>query len=245
MKIKRLYNYTLVELLAAMTVFTVLMLALMYFLSSAQKIWTDSGSKVTMFEDARIALNLIARDLQCAYYNDAYYGPFYCSDADSGYYRQIDLVAKLDEKPDPACKTNLAEVTYLWDHATASSTFCSLKRGVIGDNSGSWDFTTCDNTNWTTIFNSTYSSSSMIEVIPRVVDFKILPLKRDLSGGSVQSAGDKEFPYAVLISISLLDKNSYKKWHDALGSTDFNHDLVKNNKRTFQKIVLLGDRGQY
>lgn len=63
-------SFTLVELIVAMGVFSVIMLALVQFISVAQKIWSEYGKKTTCFEDAIIALDLITRDLQGVLYNE-------------------------------------------------------------------------------------------------------------------------------------------------------------------------------
>ncbi|OGV36809.1 MAG: hypothetical protein A2020_03265 [Lentisphaerae bacterium GWF2_45_14] len=251
----RVMPYSLIELLAAMAVFTILILALMQFTSSAQKIWTGSNAKTMMFEDARIALNLIARDLQCAYYNSTYYGPYKVYDqvATSADFDRIDFVAKLSEKPafnTGTSSTNLAEVRYWWEGPTAADDLrCKLYRSVVGDVlTTEWNFYTCTEDGQDAVFpagdinpGTTVNSS---DVIPYVVDFSIKPLKATLASGALQLATDQaEFPYAVIISISLLEKGYYLKWQGT-GSTDTGHILVKNNKRTFSKIVLLGDRGQ-
>ena len=62
------HAFTLLELLISMGVFAILMLALMQFFSSAQTIWTTSNAKTDMFENAKIAMNLIATDLMNLYY---------------------------------------------------------------------------------------------------------------------------------------------------------------------------------
>lgn len=63
-------RFTLVELLVSMGVFTLLMFVLIRFFDSAQKAWTLSSQRNMVYENARIALDLITRDLQCALYND-------------------------------------------------------------------------------------------------------------------------------------------------------------------------------
>ena len=66
---KRIRRYfTLLELLVSMGVFALLMLALMQYFSSAQNIWTMSNSKTDMYENAKIAMNIISADLMNIYY---------------------------------------------------------------------------------------------------------------------------------------------------------------------------------
>ena len=66
----RLCCFTLLELFVSMGVFAILMLALMQFFTSAQSIWTRSNTRYDMYDNARLALNLMATDLQCLYYDD-------------------------------------------------------------------------------------------------------------------------------------------------------------------------------
>jgi type II secretory pathway pseudopilin PulG len=68
-KVKILKRYfTLIELMAAMGVFAIIMLIMLSFFSSAQKAWTNCINRGQVYENARIAMDLISRDLQCVYY---------------------------------------------------------------------------------------------------------------------------------------------------------------------------------
>ncbi len=66
---KRL-RFTLVELIMAMAVFSVLSLVMMRFYSSAQQIWSKSSQRSEIYGDAHIALDLMARELQAAMYEN-------------------------------------------------------------------------------------------------------------------------------------------------------------------------------
>ena len=69
-KIFRRLRFTLVELIMAMAVFSILALIMMRFYSSAQQIWSKSSQRSEMYNDAHIALDLMARELQCVMYNN-------------------------------------------------------------------------------------------------------------------------------------------------------------------------------
>jgi type II secretory pathway component PulJ len=56
----------LVELLAAMAVLVVMMFLLFQFIAGAQRAWSAATSSQEVYEKARIALDLITRDLQSA-----------------------------------------------------------------------------------------------------------------------------------------------------------------------------------
>ena len=54
----------------AMAVFSVLSLIMMRFYSSAQQVWSKAAQRADMYNDAHIALDLMARELQCVMYNN-------------------------------------------------------------------------------------------------------------------------------------------------------------------------------
>lgn len=73
MKIKNAIQkrfFTLVEVIVSMAVFAILMLGLMQFFSSAQNLWTRTGSRNVSYDEARTAMNMLATDLMCAYYEE-------------------------------------------------------------------------------------------------------------------------------------------------------------------------------
>jgi len=63
---KTTHTFTLLELLVAMAVFSVMMTVLMQFFSSAQKVTSASEKRTTVFSDARVAMELMARDIKSA-----------------------------------------------------------------------------------------------------------------------------------------------------------------------------------
>lgn len=66
----RLTSYfSLIELITAMVVFTLIMAVMMGLFRSAQQSWTRSNERTTIFENANLAMDLISRDLQCAVYD--------------------------------------------------------------------------------------------------------------------------------------------------------------------------------
>lgn len=72
MKKRKIYKlpFTLVEVIVSMGVFAILMLGLMQFFSSAQNVWSAANSKSISFDEARTAMNMLATDLMCAYYEE-------------------------------------------------------------------------------------------------------------------------------------------------------------------------------
>lgn len=60
--------FTLVELLVAMAVFSVMLLLMMQFFSGAQRIWVSTEQKNNLYADARVAMDLISTFLQGTYF---------------------------------------------------------------------------------------------------------------------------------------------------------------------------------
>ncbi|MFA6293676.1 MAG: hypothetical protein WC637_17950 [Victivallales bacterium] len=143
-------HFTLIELMAAMGVFAIIMLVMLTFFSSAQKAWTNCINRGQIYENARIAMDLIARDLQCAYYEKDKV-PFW----HKGYtnYRAVALayaaydqealcfVSATNVAPD-GCKSKICEIKYqLYNYDPAIPTPNSgdpklegwLLRSVTGD----------------------------------------------------------------------------------------------------------------
>ena len=63
-------RFTLVELIMAMAVFSILALIMMRFYSSAQQVWSKASQRTEMYNDAHVALDLMARELQCVMYDN-------------------------------------------------------------------------------------------------------------------------------------------------------------------------------
>jgi Tfp pilus assembly protein PilW len=62
--------FTLLELILAMGILSVIMVIMLSFFSAAQKAWMTSSANSEIYENARVAMDLMTRDLQAALYND-------------------------------------------------------------------------------------------------------------------------------------------------------------------------------
>ncbi len=73
MSIRRKNNirhYTIVEVMMAMGIFLVMMTIMMQFFTSAQKVWNLASKKNMLYADARVAMNLMTRELQSMLYDN-------------------------------------------------------------------------------------------------------------------------------------------------------------------------------
>jgi type II secretory pathway pseudopilin PulG len=67
---KKKKPFTLLELILAMGILSVMMVLMLSFFSAAQKAWMTSSANAEIYENARVAMDLMTRDLQSALYND-------------------------------------------------------------------------------------------------------------------------------------------------------------------------------
>ena len=96
---RRRNSFTLIEVLVATTVLSVLLLLIMSVLNQTQDSWRSSKSRVSQFRDARVAFELINRNLSQAMlntYRDYYYDSTRSNvpagnEAPSRYQRQSEL----------------------------------------------------------------------------------------------------------------------------------------------------------
>lgn len=257
--------FTLLELIVAMGIFSILMLMLMQFFSGTQKIWTESEKRNTTYADARIAMDLMASMLQSTFYQ---YNavPFYIvkgkdkAGNNKQGFDQIYFVAKSPVKLASNANSNLYEVEFSALPIVANKN--QLYINYIGDNvitptvqvPGVPYYNWENSTDYTKLTDLNFATSS--EIIPYVTGLEFIPFQKNSASGLVMdtnySAGaTSDFPYAVQIKLTMLDKKSYKLWTEAMGSTgDPNGDssgsdretFRKSNERTFTRMVFLGDR---
>ena len=133
----RKLRFTLVELIMAMAVFSIMALIMMRFYSSAQQVWSKASQRTEMYNDAHIALDLMARELQCVMYNndntaqgiypfwfqkiEDVSSPAVAPDLNNPYYptstqsnfelTQLNFIAATDLKPKNAT-SNICEIRY-------------------------------------------------------------------------------------------------------------------------------------
>jgi type II secretion system protein J len=62
--------FTLIELVVAMAIFSILMMILINIFTSAQKAWSTASARNEMTENARIAMDIMSRDIQSIYYEN-------------------------------------------------------------------------------------------------------------------------------------------------------------------------------
>jgi len=291
--LKNLLSFTLIELIAAMAVFSVIMLVMMKFFGTAQKAWTSSNARSEVFENAKLAMDLISRDLQSAVYTEDII-PFWHSDLGSNpdttneTKEMISFISSTSVLPNDNCTSSQCEIQYkLAYKITDGGNAGWLMRSATGNKSDA----NGDNTKWNYSNNfavggsgsgkcftrdgtsngdltENYDGKGFSKIIPYVTNLEFMcfaydpvtktnqAISPDSESGdfTLNSAGhNNAFPVMVKISLSLMDKNSWKKWialgglpsdpaEDDGGEDSDAEEFRKQHERTFTKLVFLQNR---
>ena len=220
---KTMWPFTVIELLAAMAVFVVLMGVLFQFIGGAQDVWPRSKSNATIYENARVAMDLIARDLQGAVASD-FPGqeiPFYY-DSDND---QPTMVSATNLTIGGS-RAKLSEVTY------TTNSDNELVREVACDigSANEWDFYGKPS-NWYS--NDRTQTSCDTAVVIDGVRSASITCYADY--GEMPSAGTTTnttvLPNYARISLTLVDPN--------LLEDDVPQSEIDKSKRTFTKTVYI------
>ena len=214
--------FTLIEMLAAMAVLSILMLMLFQFFGSAQKAWSSTEANAEVFENARVIFDIVQRDLQGA-------------------------VARLNDIPDQNIAFNWAstpssdahlwlvsagaddgslnEVGYQWT-TTGTADAYTLRRASVDVTHGADPYVARRDPPGATGYQP---------VADGVINFV-------LSCSPISyTAGEKPtLPDAVMVQMTLLDKKSFDLWTRLTGAPKA--DLATRKARTFSKVILLGSR---
>lgn len=212
----RLCCFTLLELLVSMGVFAILMLALMQFFTSAQSIWTRSNTRYDMYDNARLALNLMATDLQCLYYDDYKTNAKYFDVSGSDDKWTLSLATQRSDSSS-AC-TSLVLVYYQYDKAEGTLKFKQVtdydadnnnKQWITSD-SGSNALSECENLG-TKLAESPVLAENIVNFPKPVCQYP---------DNTAYTPSPGTYPPRVILSMTLIDSDTRKKLTPILASQE-------------------------
>lgn len=133
-------HFTLIELIVSMAVLTILVLASFTLFTTTQNTWNITGSKQEIFENARIALDLISKDLDSSYFGEGSAPLWHWipdqSNLNLAQYRN-ELIAFVSRSPIPPnndCLSPLFEVKYQLNYSTSHNEDEGwIGRSITGD----------------------------------------------------------------------------------------------------------------
>ena len=247
MKTKR-KPFTLLELLTAMTVFTIFMLAVMRFFGLTQDVISNATEQTSQAERVRAVMDLIATDLQNIYYEEGvntlcYYptGTTNTDTLDMSVYRPV-IQAN--------CKTHLVRVRYLFNSVARSLVMYSAGDNTAGSK---WKLNVISSTA-SNVYPDTFTSNDGITVLDGVYSFKMIPKEWDKSASEFKefttfnpTADATKIPDMVRIELKLIKPEILEKYkvykETGMGEKIEDSDLEDHSKTYTREVII--DKGQF
>jgi len=215
-------TFTMLELIVSMSVLLVMMTIMMQFFSSAQKAWVASSEQADVYDNARIAMDLITSDLNSIFYKPSCEINFYhpgVKDDKLGFFTYSNGGVK--------------KIIYKLNTASNSNRVGFLVRYADGDK----DYTTKKISELENVFNMPDKDFSRI--IPNVCEISFKCFDNKLK--EINSKG--QFPWYVQVELVLMGSRSYAKWK-AFGNTSKADEIKDAYGVKINKLVYLVNRGQ-
>lgn len=247
MKTKR-KPFTLLELLAAMTVFTIFMLAVMRFFGLTQDVISNSVENISHAEKVRVVMDLISNDLQNVYYEEGVNTLCYYATGSTST-ETLDLTVTRPTKVNKS-RTHLTWVRYMFNNTAKN-----LAMYAVGDDqysAGKWKLHQISVTPSALYPASNLAASDGAMLLDGVYSFKLIPYQWTSSGFTEISSFDpttnlRKLPDKIRIEIKLINSDIYEKYkiHEdtGMGKEITNTDL-ENASKVFTRDVII-DRGQF
>ncbi len=226
---KRRHHFTLVEILAAMTVLVIIMLVMFQFFSSAQRIWSLSNRNAEVYENARIAMDVITRDLQSAvakaddlawYVDEETDIRFQRAAADS--LRFVSAVADAESS-----RPRLAEIAY---RNSGSAGDYAFQRAIRYGSEPTWK-----------IYGTRSALGGAGAEYQNIVEGVRVQSFVCMKADGTPWTDETELPAAVVVNLKLMDSQSLTRWELMTDPAD--KDRIENESaRIFTKIIYLGGR---
>ena len=253
--------FTLLELLTAMTVFTIFMLAVMRFFGLSQDVMSSSTNNVGQYEKVRVVMDMLAADLQNIYYNEGVETIVYYQVNDSwNKLKTLDIPVQRSQKigkSDIALSRVHYELTEdIVIEETEGAETISLKKLQMlaignkdhdGNLESGWMLHKYSVASPSAVFPSV-SGYTMSTILDGVVDMKIKPYNHNASDVvpfgvySAAAAGNARIPDYVIVEIIVVDENVLKTIRErkAMG---IDVKLEPDDYRLFSRRIDI-DRGQ-
>ncbi len=243
-------SFTLVELIVAMAIFSIMMMMVIGFFTDTQKLWSRTDDKNNMYADARIAMDLMSSALQSVYYQAA--GDTYNQEifwfgatADNNTSGRLIFPVNLSRNSPfyPSSHTSATE----FQKAFYMSFWLEnkLDNGVIADQVLK---VANDNGNTNFINAAACPASTVFTNNTETIVGHITELRFRLfgSGFNILNSGaysSRVFPHAVQITLKMMPKNAFDTWIAQRGAGTENAAQLQfrqENEYEFVRIIYLG-----
>ena len=266
---KRRIPFTLVELLVAVGLLSLIMMLLLQLFSGARKIWTSNEKTNNVYADARVAMELMADLLNTVQFSHGE------DDATGNRDKTKDMIFSLDTSTNSGCvifaasaasrnlpvKNNpVCFVSFRLGDSADANTRGKLFMIVYSDRKADFynyfppyssfgSSRDAAKNNLKTQMVGGYSGTAEGEnefcqvIAENVVAFKLNAYVLDNQQLVKKSASDDvaEPPHMIEIQLTVLDADSYTRWQEISDATA-KSDYLKQHQRTFSRSVFIGDR---
>ncbi len=250
--------FTLIELIAVMAIFIVIVAIVMGLYNTAHKATSATNEHTMTFENAKIALDLMTKELQCIYYeNDTI--PFWWHKLDDKHsetawnvYRNelLAFITATSYKPNENCTTKLCEVKYqlYYTNDGTNSNAGWLRRSVTGNKLSTYDALGYpkDNPKWNYYNNLTvgYTTNTMVGTDTPIASFTANSMSSENFQKVIPYVTDLTFDCFDETGASILPDNSTAITSDDCSSTElpFSIELTLKvmDKNSWQKWLNIG-----
>lgn len=246
-KFQRYSRFTLVELLIAMVVFTILLGLMLQFFSGAQKMWTGMEKKNHLYANARIAMDTMATLLQTMRAVED--GLPFMFDGTSPNYNKLAFMTQTDIKLGPSATTNYNYQDSLFLVSLSRNTtndtlevtsYYQPNTGTVSD--GYCKYFRPTATGSTRFYSSQSNIGADMLTPPGLGTAQqntrvLLEYVTGLSFRPIQTTSNDNPPMGVEITLSMMSKEDYDVWVSA-GRPDI---LRQNSEYTFKRVVFFDD----
>ncbi|MFT5128801.1 MAG: type II secretory pathway pseudopilin PulG [Rhodothermales bacterium] len=206
----RTRSFTLVELIVAMGILSILMLLLVQFVIVTQRAWSLSQQRTRVYENSRAIFEVIERDFQTMAVSNVAgrIVEFYIGDpipADSSQSLHCCVVSSQDPHAD--ANSRFVEISYKHHNdASDPANMFTLRRQMVSQNdSANWD---CVNSSGTWYLNENLSSNrAEFEVLSRGVDSFSMTFFDDTNQTMTAGTSHRKRPNRIVVNVTLFDES--------------------------------------
>lgn len=247
MKKYRANGFSVLELLVAMAVLSVLVVLMMNMVDSATKLWRHTENSVDSYREARGALITMSRDLQYATVGtNTNWVKFNLTSgaANTNYGSNVFFLTTLPPAAQPpAAKSDICEVGYFLalDRTPASTNrTLNLYRYFRGSDQ------TYSNIKAGTLFSPVVTGATGEEILARnVVSMSITPVSTNAAGQwmtGYNPTTNAPLPQIVEITLTAINQDLARKLNSTTDWSNTNSALMKQATQTFTTRVFLPNK---
>ena len=214
-------RFTILELIVSMSVLVIMMTIMMRFFSDAQKAWGASSGQAEIYDNGRIAMDLITSDLNAITYSTTRGANFLHPSSGNeliGFFSYL--------------KGDLSKIRYRICTSPGGK-YYYLTRSLDTDKDNDFQPTADPNIVFANSDDDTFK-----RIIPNVVSLKFTCYDKDLK----EITDPKQFPWYIKIDIGLLGSSNFEKWKEL--KKVGREEVMEAYEVPISKLIYLGCRGQ-